>query len=348
MAAITTRQTAGIGATVAGVPLTNTQLDQNFIRLNEGISNARANINISGGGTVAVDASFNVTWSQRFIVISNGRGATGATQGYWDITVPAVSTVITGVGGAANKTVVAAGIPLAAWEALYYILPLGQGSSSLAANFRVANYTADVDIPSNWILICVRNGDNGIVYFPHGANLAAGDSAVGYETNTNIANTLVSRDANGNFSANIITASLNGNASTVTNGVYLNGAQTLSDKTLTSAILTAYSETVTTATVSTTTYNIDLSLGNIFYLTLASNVTFTFTNPAPAGRSRPVTVILQQDATGGRTATFTGARYTEGQLPQLSTGANQIDMLSFFSTNGGSWYFGTFAMANVS
>lgn len=34
MAQITTRQTAGTGATVAGVPLTNAQIDQNFINLN--------------------------------------------------------------------------------------------------------------------------------------------------------------------------------------------------------------------------------------------------------------------------------------------------------------------------
>ena len=33
MAAITTRQTAGTGATVNNAPLTNTQLDQNFINL---------------------------------------------------------------------------------------------------------------------------------------------------------------------------------------------------------------------------------------------------------------------------------------------------------------------------
>jgi hypothetical protein len=39
MAAITTRQTAGTGATVAGVPLTNTQLDTNFINLNTDIIN---------------------------------------------------------------------------------------------------------------------------------------------------------------------------------------------------------------------------------------------------------------------------------------------------------------------
>lgn len=40
MAAITTRQTAGTGATVAGVPLTNTQLDTNFINLNTELASA--------------------------------------------------------------------------------------------------------------------------------------------------------------------------------------------------------------------------------------------------------------------------------------------------------------------
>lgn len=34
MASITTRETTGTGATVAGVPLTNQQLDNNFINLN--------------------------------------------------------------------------------------------------------------------------------------------------------------------------------------------------------------------------------------------------------------------------------------------------------------------------
>ena len=43
MAAITTRQTAGTGATVAGVPLTNAQLDANFINLNTAVVDAAAN-----------------------------------------------------------------------------------------------------------------------------------------------------------------------------------------------------------------------------------------------------------------------------------------------------------------
>jgi hypothetical protein len=124
---------------------------------------------------------------------------------------------------------------------------------------------------------------------------------------------------------------------------------TTDTQTLTNKQFQAYSETVTTVgTVSTSTYNIDLSLSNIFDITLGNNVTFTFTNPPSSGVSKPATIILRQDATGSRLATFTNAKYTDGQLPVLSTGANQIDVLTFFTVNGGSFYFGTFAMANVS
>jgi hypothetical protein len=86
----------------------------------------------------------------------------------------------------------------------------------------------------------------------------------------------------------------------------------------------------------------------LFDVTISANVVFTFTNPPPAGFSQPATIILRQDGTGNRTATFTNARYTDGQLPQLSTGANDIDVLTFFTINEGATWFGTFAMADVS
>lgn len=112
----------------------------------------------------------------------------------------------------------------------------------------------------------------------------------------------------------------------------------------------AYTETATiVGTVSTSTYNIDLSLSNIFDVTLGNNVTFTFTNPPASGTAINVTVILRQPSSSpGKTATFTNAKYTDGTAPILSTGANQIDVLTFFTVNGGSFWFGTFAMANVS
>ena len=119
--------------------------------------------------------------------------------------------------------------------------------------------------------------------------------------------------------------------------------------TVASTQLQAYTETCTTVgTVSTSTYNINLALSNVFDITLGNNVTFTFTNAPSSGILKSVTVILRQDATGNRTATFSGAKYTDGNLPVLSTGANQVDVLTFFTVNGGSFWFGTFAMANVS
>jgi hypothetical protein len=124
---------------------------------------------------------------------------------------------------------------------------------------------------------------------------------------------------------------------------------TLTSKTLDTCTLQSYREKVTVVgTVSTSTYNIDLSLGNIFDITLGANVTFTFTNPPASNFSMPATIILRQDGTGNRLATFTNAKYTEGNLPQLSTAANRIDVLTYFTINGGSFWFGTFAMANVS
>ena len=132
-------------------------------------------------------------------------------------------------------------------------------------------------------------------------------------------------------------------------GVKVDGSTiTISNGVIKVSKLQAYSETVITNIVSTTTYNLDLSAANIFDFTLSNNVTFTFINPPASGSLFSVSVILRQDSVGNRLATFTNAKYSDGILPVLSSTANQIDVLSFFTVNGGSFWFGTFAMANVS
>jgi hypothetical protein len=133
--------------------------------------------------------------------------------------------------------------------------------------------------------------------------------------------------------------------STGTGAVVLGTAPSLS-----LAVFQAYGEKVETiGTIATSTYNIDLSLANIFDLTLGTDVTVTFTNPPASGTTRPVTLIVRQPASSpGKTLTVTGAQYTDGTAPILSTGANQKDVLSYWSVDGGTSYFGTFAMANVS
>lgn len=95
--------------------------------------------------------------------------------------------------------------------------------------------------------------------------------------------------------------------------------------------------------------NIDLDEANIFDVTLgANNIALTFTNPPASGYAAGATIILRQDSTGTRFATFTNAVYTDGIAPVLTTNANAVDVLSFFTTDGGTSYFGSQTMAAVS
>jgi hypothetical protein len=175
-----TSMTVG-GASINATSFPGTANNATFMNGNNVVTvmqSLRANRNLTGGGTITVDQFNFILWSQRFIVISNGRGSHFSTVGYFDINCPTSGT-ITGVGGASNKTATAAGIPLGAWEALYYIMPAGSDQTSVAANFRVVSYTSNLEIPSDWLLICVYNGDDGKIYFNNGIKLEPGQSYVG-------------------------------------------------------------------------------------------------------------------------------------------------------------------------
>lgn len=116
---------------------------------------------------------------------------------------------------------------------------------------------------------------------------------------------------------------------------------------ITNATLAGYEESVSNISVSGNV-NLDISKFNVFNVRLTANANITFINPPAVDKMAPVTVILRQNATGNLSATFNNVLYTDGNDPQLSTGANQIDVLSFFTVDGGATYLGTFAMANVS
>ena len=135
----------------------------------------KAGFNLSGGGTISMSAGSLFKWTARFIAISNGRGAHFSTAGFFDIIKPD-GGILVGVGGASDRTWVVAGIVLNAWEALYYILPIGSDNTSLLANFRVADYRNALEVPADWILLAVRNGDDDIVRVGTGIHLGLGES----------------------------------------------------------------------------------------------------------------------------------------------------------------------------
>lgn len=133
----------------------------------------RANRNITGGGTITFDANANLFWSSRFIIISNGRGPHYALDGYFDIYCPTSGT-ITGVGGAVSRTATGSGINLGQWDALYAITPAG--GLNYSTSLRVVSYMSDFEVPHDWVLIAVRNGDDNCLYLNNGMILLPGQS----------------------------------------------------------------------------------------------------------------------------------------------------------------------------
>ena len=136
----------------------------------------RAQAMLTGSTSIVVDGSYNVSWVGRFNAVSIGSGSHFSTAGYFDISMPPNGTVIPGVGGATNQTVAGGVINLPSFYSLFYILPIGSGATSLAANFRLVYLTAGVVIPDHWIEVVQHHGDAHHFRWANGINLLAGHS----------------------------------------------------------------------------------------------------------------------------------------------------------------------------
>lgn len=109
-----------------------------------------------------------------------------------------------------------------------------------------------------------------------------------------------------------------------------------------------YAETVDVDN-SGTAYTIDLENGNVHEVTLTGNCTFTFSNPPATGKAGSFTLILKQDGTGSRTTTWPASvDWTGGNAPVLSSGASEVDVLTFLTTDGGTTWYGMVAGLNFS
>jgi len=101
-----------------------------------------------------------------------------------------------------------------------------------------------------------------------------------------------------------------------------------------------YGETLTTANTSTT-YTIDLTNGNVFELTLTGNCTYTFSNPPGNGIGGSFTLIQKQDGSGSRTVAWPASvDWAGGSGPTISSGANDVDVFTFVTTDAGTTWYG--------
>ncbi len=88
------------------------------------------------------------------------------------------------------------------------------------------------------------------------------------------------------------------------------------------------------------TETIDLADGNWHTGTMDANCTFTFSG-ATVSAGCSFLLILTQDGTGSRTATWPGSvAWPGGSAPTLHTAAAAIDLLTFLSPDGGTTWYG--------
>ena len=100
---------------------------------------------------------------------------------------------------------------------------------------------------------------------------------------------------------------------------------------------------VTTVTSSSNAATINLRDGNVFEHDLTENVTYTFSNPAAAGRASSFVLKVIQDSSA-RTITWPGSvDWPGGTAPTLTATNNGVDVFVFFTIDGGTTYYGFIA-----
>lgn len=96
----------------------------------------------------------------------------------------------------------------------------------------------------------------------------------------------------------------------------------------------------TTITSSSGTATINCRDGNVFSHTLSENVTYTFSNAPASGRAFGFTLKVVQDSTA-RTITWPASvDWPAATAPTLSTGSGEVDVFVFFTTDGGTTWYG--------
>ena len=154
-------------------------------------------------------------------------------------------------------------------------------------------------------------------------------------SSSNSASTIVARDASGNFASNQITG-VNVNASSQVTAVgFMRGK---------------FSDDVVALGNTGAATTINLAAGTVFTATLTDNCTFTFANPnGTASTGSSFTLILTNDATPSRSIVWPGSvAFSDGAVPARTTAANATDIWFFFTPDGGSTYYGSIPLKNLS
>ena len=149
-------------------------------------------------------------------------------------------------------------------------------------------------------------------------NILDGVTATAAELNYNDITTLGTSEA-----SKVVTADANGD---------VNLAEELKAK--------SYNETYLAVTSSGGATTVNCETGNTFSHTLTEDTTFTFSNPPASGTGYSFTLKIVQDSTA-RTITWpSSVDWAAAEAPTISTGSGEVDVFVFFTTDGGTTFYG--------
>jgi hypothetical protein len=99
---------------------------------------------------------------------------------------------------------------------------------------------------------------------------------------------------------------------------------------------------VTTVAASSTaqTLTVPTTGDSAYDITLTANCTFTWTGTGATGKLQTVSLLLRQDGTGGRSATWPTTTWIGGIAPTLPSGASQVALVDLYTVDGGTTFIG--------
>ena len=186
----------------------------------------------------------------------------------------------------------------------------------------------------------------GVTQSGSGAIAAFYDGAVGVAT---------FKDGGGlDVAGDIVASSFSGSSVEVGTGVTISGTTgiTLNESTNASQIinplLVNYAEKVNTLGNTGANATIDVSDGTYVTATLDQSCTFAFTSP-PTGKLYGFALRLTNGGTGPHSITWPGTvKWPGGSVPARTTTDAKTDIWSFFTSDGGSNWYGSISQYNFS
>tara|TARA_A100001388_G_scaffold163876_1_gene122367 strand:+ start:732 stop:1910 length:1179 start_codon:yes stop_codon:yes gene_type:complete len=276
-----------------------------------------------GGASVAIPAS------SVKVVATDGGGSGAIVYDVLD-TITLTPKTVTATGSITGAKIEATGDTAASdnaaigYTSTEGLILTGQGSNN---DVTIKN-DADAEV------LKILTGQNDITVLgtvkPLGDTSASDMAAIGYTATEGIIIT-------GQGSTNDVTIKNDADATVI--AIPTGGTTT----TFTGSVkpLTYHETRPTPDTAVTGTKTVDLSTGNVFEHTFTGNVTYTFSNPPASGTAYGFTLKITQGSGGSKIVTWPASvKWTLGVPAVLSTGAGDVDVFTFFTTDGGTTYYG--------